>query len=70
MTERTIKRFFCHNLKLESFSIGIELMLTVILTADISKQRITNKQKKFLLVLKQKQIQLKVNPILRYQTLY
>jgi len=31
MTPRTIKRFSCHDLKLEPFSIGIELMLAVIL---------------------------------------
>ena len=53
MITRTIKRFFCHDLKLESFSIGIELMLTIILAVNIIEQRITNKQNKLILVIKQ-----------------
>jgi len=46
MTPRTILRFSCHDLKLEPFNIGIELMVTVILVGVISEQRTTNKQTK------------------------
>ena len=48
MIARTIKRFSYHDLKLEPFSIGIELMLTIILAADITEQRTINKQNKLL----------------------
>ena len=44
MTPRTIKRFSCHDLKLEPFSIGIELKLAIILAElFIDEQRTTNK---------------------------
>ena len=44
MTTRTIKRFSYHDLKLDSFSIGIELMLTVILVVEkLNRKQQTNK---------------------------
>ena len=44
MTTRTIKRFSYHDLKLDSFSIGIELMLTVILVVEkLNREQQTNK---------------------------
>ena len=45
MTVRSIERFSCHDLKLEPFNIGIELMLAVILVADITESE-NNKQTK------------------------
>ena len=65
MIASTIKIFSCHDLKLESFSIGIELMLAVILATKSNKQ------------IKQAHTSLKIKinsnkgkPIPRYRTLY
>ena len=37
MTARTIERFSCHDLKLELFSIEIELILAAMLAAGITE---------------------------------
>ena len=52
MTMKIIKMFSCHDLMLEPLNIRIKLMLAVILGADITQWRTTNKQNKLILVLK------------------
>ena len=46
MTPRTIWRFSYHVLKFVSFSIGIELMLAVMLEAELVAESKNNKQAK------------------------
>ena len=46
MTPRTMWRFSCHVLKFVPFSIGIELMLTVMLEAELVAESENNKQAK------------------------
>ena len=48
MAMRTLKKFSCHNLKLDPFSIRIKLLLVVILARVIIEQRIINKQNKLI----------------------
>ena len=46
MTPRTIWRFSCHVFKFVPFSIGIELMLAVMLEAELVAESENNKQAK------------------------
>ena len=46
MTSRTIWRFSCHVLKFVLFNIGIELMLVVMLEAELVAKSKNNKQAK------------------------
>ena len=46
MTPRTIWRFSCHVLKFVPFSIGIELMLTLMLEAELVAESENNKPAK------------------------
>ena len=46
MTPRTIWRFSCHVMKFVPFSIGIELMLAVMLEAELVAESENNKQAK------------------------
>ena len=71
MTPRTIWRFSCHVLKFVPFSIGIELMMAVMLEAELVVESENNKQEKQTHIrLKTKINSNKGKPISRYRTLY